>query len=83
MITGLMAFLVLTACTAHYTVNSKIENVKSVERYTLRSMGGSEKSDELLLILSFSGGGTRAAALSYGILQTLADTGITGSATII
>ena len=77
MITGLMAFLVLTACTAHYTVNSKIENVKSVERYTLRSMGGSEKSDELLLILSFSGGGTRAAALSYGILQTLADTGIT------
>ena len=36
----------------------------------------SEKSDELLLILTFSGGGTRAAALSYGILKTLADTRI-------
>ena len=77
MIAALMALLALTACTAHYTVNSKIENVKSVERYSLRSMAGSEKSDELLLVLSFSGGGTRAAALSYGILQALADTSIT------
>jgi NTE family protein len=73
---GLMILLVLTACTAHYTVNSKIETVKSVERYSLRNTAGSEKSDELLLILTFSGGGTRAAALSYGILQALADTQI-------
>ena len=28
----------------------------------------------LLLILTFSGGGTRAAAFSYGVLETLADT---------
>ena len=73
---GLMTVLFLTACTAHYTVNSKIETVKSVERYSLRNTAGPEKSDELLLILTFSGGGTRAAALSYGILQALADTQI-------
>jgi len=73
---GLMTLLVLTACTAHYAVNSKIETVKSVERYSLRNTAGPEKSDELLLILTFSGGGTRAAALSYGILQALADTQI-------
>jgi NTE family protein len=30
-----------------------------------------DKSDDLFLILSFSGGGTRAAALSYGILEAL------------
>ena len=71
---GLMTVLVLTACTAHYTVNSNITTVKSVERYSLRNKAESEKSDELLLILTFSGGGTRAAALSYGILQALADT---------
>jgi len=29
------------------------------------------KSGELFLILSFSGGGTRAAALSYGVLEAL------------
>ena len=73
---GLMTVLVLTACTAHYTVNSKITTVKSVERYSLRNQPGPGKSDELLLILTFSGGGTRAAALSYGILQALADTQI-------
>lgn len=73
---GLMTALVLTACTAHYTVNSKITTVKSVERYSLRNQGASDKSDELLLILTFSGGGTRAAALSYGVLQALADTQI-------
>ncbi|MGW8301814.1 MAG: patatin-like phospholipase family protein [Desulfobacterales bacterium] len=73
---GLMAVLVLTACTAHYTVNGKIATVKAVERYSLRNQAGTEKSDELLLILTFSGGGTRAAALSYGVLQALADTQI-------
>jgi len=35
---------------------------------------GSLRSDELTLILTFSGGGTRAAALSYGVMQELRDT---------
>ncbi|UCG12866.1 MAG: patatin-like phospholipase family protein, partial [Deltaproteobacteria bacterium] len=34
-------------------------------------------SDELLVYLTFSGGGTRAAALSYGVLEELRDTEIT------
>ncbi len=38
---GLMILLVLTACTAHYVVNSKIETVKSVERYSPRNTAGS------------------------------------------
>ncbi len=33
-----------------------------------------EQSDELLLMLSFSGGGTRAAAFAYGVLEVLAQT---------
>jgi NTE family protein len=75
-IAGLMTVLLMTACTAHYTVNNKITSVKSVERYSLRNKAVAEKSDELLLILTFSGGGTRAAGLSYGVLQALADTRI-------
>ena len=73
---GLLTVLFMTACTAHYTVNHRITTVKSVERYSLRNKTLSEKSDELLLILTFSGGGTRAAGLSYGILKALADTRI-------
>lgn len=71
-----MTALVMNACTAHYTVNNKITTIKSVERYSLRYNAVADKSDELLLILTFSGGGTRAAALSYGVLQALADTRI-------
>ena len=32
------------------------------------------RSNELLLILAFSGGGTRAAAFAYGVLEELAAT---------
>ena len=32
------------------------------------------RSDELLLVLAFSGGGTRAAAFAYGVLEELAAT---------
>ena len=75
--TGIIAAVLMSACTAHYTVNSKITTVKSVERCSIRYQTQAEKSDELLLILTFSGGGTRAAALSYGVLEALADTRIT------
>ncbi len=35
------------------------------------------RSDELTLLMTFSGGGTRSAALSYGVLEHLRDTPIT------
>lgn len=38
---------------------------------------GPLNSDELFICLMFSGGGTRAAALSYGIMEELRDTHIT------
>ena len=39
-----------------------------------------DRSRELLILLGFSGGGTRAAALAYGVLQELAETHIVTSA---
>ena len=36
-----------------------------------------QRSNELLVVLAFSGGGSRAAALSYGVLEKLRDTRIT------
>lgn len=64
----------LTACTAHYPINESVTSTDAVERYSLQREAGTVSSEELLFILTFSGGGTRAAALSYGVLRTLADT---------
>jgi NTE family protein len=68
--------ILLTACHAHYPVNQSVTSVGAIENYSLEKMSTSERSEELLLILTFSGGGTRAAGFSYGILETLADTDI-------
>ena len=46
--------------------NKRLENFKKTTR-----------SDELTLMMTFSGGGTRSAALSYGVLQKLRDTPVT------
>ena len=69
-------FIGLTACTAHYPRSSPISSIKSLENYSLKEKGYTERSEELLLLLTFSGGGTRAAAFSYGVLEALADTKI-------
>ena len=43
-------------------------------RYAINQAVHSNRSNEVTLVLAFSGGGTRAAALAYGILQAMRDT---------
>ncbi len=66
----LLAFSFATGC-AHYPVNQPIEEVCFDGGYRASNMRTPEKSDSLLLYLTFSGGGMRAAALSYGVLEEL------------
>lgn len=42
-----------------------------------KTLFNNNRSDELALFMTFSGGGTRSAALSYGVLQQLRDTTVT------
>jgi len=73
---GLPGFLIalsalfMAACTAQYPLNPAVEKVERVEPYRVKLMA-KDRSQDTLLILAFSGGGTRAAALSYGILEAL------------
>jgi NTE family protein len=63
-----------TGC-AHYIVNDQSPNFDGKSGYRFDALDpGAENSDALFVCLMFSGGGTRAAALSYGIMEALRDT---------
>jgi NTE family protein len=65
-------WLLATGCAGFRAVNSPLEAFHPEWGYgkqDTKRLGG-----EVLLALAFSGGGTRAAALSYGVLEELRDT---------
>ena len=57
---------------AHYPVNQP-KTVHNQDGYYMHNQERSDNSDEILLCLAFSGGGTRASAFSYGLLEALRD----------
>jgi NTE family protein len=65
-----------TGC-AHYPVNRAIEQPDPARGYRGKFMGTPENSDQMLVYVTFSGGGTRAAAFSYGVLEALRDIQVT------
>ncbi len=67
----LLAF-VLAAC-AHYPVNTRASEYRKDGGYRFDPLVEKDRADELFICLSLSGGGTRAAALAYGVLQALRD----------
>jgi NTE family protein len=73
-----IAFVLLSSC-AHYPVNSRVENINGDFQGKAFSLDSPERSDELFLVLAFSGGGTRAAALTYGVLEALEKVKISGT----
>lgn len=76
------ASLLLTLSTGcshfgHYPVNAPLDKYDPGYGYIAQNMGPEGNLEDILLILSFSGGGTRAAAFSYGVLEELRGTEIT------
>ena len=68
--------LLLAAC-ATLAPNPPLAKYEPKAGYDFeRLQRGAENTDELFVILAFSGGGTRAAALAYGVLEALRDTPI-------
>jgi NTE family protein len=55
----------------HYPLNQPLEKYKPGYGYVPQNMVPPDNSQSLQLVLSFSGGGTRAAAFSYGVLEEL------------
>ena len=70
-----LSLQLLSACASYGTIsNQPITGVEPSARYSINQAVQSDRSNEVTLVLAFSGGGTRAAALAYGVLQAMRDT---------
>jgi len=66
----LAALCVFASGCAHWPATPRLEQA-GVPGYRIDEVTRSGQSDDLLVVLAISGGGTRAAALGYGILEEL------------
>jgi len=73
----LALFLLLVGC-AHRPINPPITQVDPKYGYRLLTRPQYSSGNENMVVLAFSGGGTRAAAFSYGVLEFLRNTEIVG-----
>ena len=71
----LILCVALTACSQ--PTNPPLEKYDYRQGYRFGNCSGGENADELFIALTFSGGGTRAAAFSYGVLKALHETEVT------
>ena len=68
--------LLLSACAPFAPGNPPLAKYSPEAGYRFERLEAGDNTDELFVIVTFSGGGTRAAALAYGVLEALRDTTI-------
>ena len=73
---ALAAVLILGGCSTFRAANQPLAKWDPSYGYRQSRVLAQREQGRVLLMLAFSGGGTRAAALSYGVLQELRDTPI-------
>jgi NTE family protein len=67
--------LLLSGCASYGVIdNAELTTESTSQPYSIRALAGKGGSGDITLTLAFSGGGTRAAALAYGVLEELRDT---------
>lgn len=71
---GLILALCLAGCRTYPKWNEPLSSYNPEYGYRFGNLEHEDNSDSLFVILTFSGGGTRAAALAYGVLERLART---------
>jgi NTE family protein len=75
---ALVPFLLLLAGCAHHPINARLTQFDPDRGYYFHNQHRTNNADNVLFIVTFSGGGTRAAALACGVLEELKRTSIPG-----
>ncbi len=73
---AVMLLGLITGCTTTPQYNQPLTQFSPDYGYRFQNIDKKQNSDDLFVILTFSGGGTRASALSLGVLEKLAATEI-------
>ena len=72
---AMLVVLQLSGCATTYPVNPPLTHIDPTTAYNYQNVvEQSDKGGNVLLMLAFSGGGTRAAAFSYSVLKELSET---------
>lgn len=73
-----LVLLLVSGCGSYGVIyNEPSVDVIAGKPYSLKTWAQAKESSDFIFILAFSGGGTRAAAMAYGVLEELRDTPIT------
>jgi len=68
------ALLAVGGCAGFAEKTEHLDAYDEFRGYRYERLDKTDNKDDLFVILTFSGGGTRAAAFSYGVLEALRDT---------
>ena len=73
-----LVILLLGGCSSYGVIhNEPSDSAETGTPYSLKTWAQTEKASDFVFVLAFSGGGTRAAAMAYGVLEELRDTPVT------
>ncbi len=81
MLGALVLALLVAGCAG--PVNQKLGTFDGTGGYRYDTLSKDGNGDDLFVVLAFSGGGTRAAAFSYGVLEALRDARYTGGRALL
>jgi NTE family protein len=71
-----LVLLLLSGCASFGVIKNDPLTESTDPAYSIKNLAGARQTNNISLTLSFSGGGTRAAALAYGVLEEMRDTTI-------
>jgi NTE family protein len=72
-----LPLLLIFGCASYGVIRNTPQKAPDyAESYSIRSSGVNRRTGDISMMLAFSGGGTRAAAFAYGVLQELRDTDV-------